>query len=134
MKERKKVTFLGQTFEITKELLDELKQRVNEKPEKKPKGPGESGGEKSPKKDLFAVLTKENFEEVEYFPDFKKRKIKINDTYPKLLNKKIKLHKHQKKKEFNGLVMPLIKVYLEFLWQTIWDLVKHFKPYPFYLL
>ena len=31
---KKKVTFLGQTFEITKELLDELKQRVNEKPEK----------------------------------------------------------------------------------------------------
>ena len=86
---------MGQTFEITKELLDELKQRVNEKPEKKPKGPGESGGEKPPKKDLFAVLTKENFEEVEYFPA-KKRKIKINDTYPKLLNKKIKLHKHQK--------------------------------------
>ena len=74
---KKKVTFLGQTFEITKELLDELKQRVNEKPEKKPKGPGESGGEKSPKKDLFAVLTKENFEEIEYFPQLKKERLKL---------------------------------------------------------
>ena len=29
-----KITFLGQTFEITKILLDELKQRVKEKPSK----------------------------------------------------------------------------------------------------
>ena len=91
-----KITFLGQTFEITKILLDELKQRVKEKPSKKSGDPSEGKGEGPKQKNLFAVLTKENFEEVEYFPQLKKRKIKINDTYPKLLNEKIKLHKHQK--------------------------------------
>ena len=96
MKGKQKLPFLDKLFEITKILLDELKQRVKEKPSKKSGDPSEGKGEDLNKKNLFAVLTKENFEEVEYFPQLKKRKIKINDTYPKLLNEKIKLHKHQK--------------------------------------
>ena len=83
------------TFEITKELLDELKQRVKAKPKKEPKD-GSDGNEPKEKKDQFVILTKENFEEVEYSVHLKKRSKLINDTNPKNLDRSITLYKHQK--------------------------------------